>query len=42
VVRSVKYSTSRQRTAREVVVVQDPVAGAHVVEGEGVTLRVGS
>ncbi|MFH1864791.1 MAG: PASTA domain-containing protein [Candidatus Eisenbacteria bacterium] len=42
VVRSVKYERFRGRSSREVVVVQDPVAGSHVVEGEGVTLRIGS
>lgn len=42
VTRSVKYERGRRRSAREVVVVQDPVAGSHVVEGEGVTLRIGS
>jgi serine/threonine-protein kinase len=42
VMRSVKYERFRGRTSREVVVVQDPVAGSHVVEGEGVTLRIGS
>lgn len=42
VTRSVKYERGRRRGAREVVVVQDPVAGSHVVEGEGVTLRIGS
>lgn len=42
VMRSVKYERGRRRLAREVVVVQDPVAGSHVVEGEGVTLRIGN
>jgi beta-lactam-binding protein with PASTA domain len=42
VMRSVKYERFRGRSSREVVVVQDPVAGSHVVEGEGVTLRIGS
>jgi beta-lactam-binding protein with PASTA domain len=42
VMRSVKYDRGRSRVARELVVVQDPVAGSHVVEGEGVTLRIGS
>ena len=42
VIRSVKYERFRGRSSREVVVVQDPVAGSHVVEGEGVTLRIGS
>jgi beta-lactam-binding protein with PASTA domain len=41
VVRSVKYEGRRSRILRDVVVVQDPVAGSRVVEGEGVTLRVG-
>lgn len=43
VMRSVKYDRGRSRVvSRELVVVQDPVAGSHVVEGEGVTLRIGS
>ncbi|MCK4409607.1 MAG: PASTA domain-containing protein [Candidatus Eisenbacteria sp.] len=42
VTRSVRYERGRRRSAREVVVVQDPVAGSHVVEGEGVTLRIGN
>jgi serine/threonine-protein kinase len=42
VTRSVKYERGRRQSAREVVVVQDPVAGSHVVEGEGVTLRIGN
>ena len=42
VMRSVKYERGRSRAAREVVVVQDPVAGSHVVEGEPVTLRIGN
>ncbi len=40
-VRSVKYERSGRRVLRDVVVVQDPVAGSRVVVGEGVTLRVG-
>jgi serine/threonine-protein kinase len=39
-VRSIKYERSRG-FLRDVVVVQDPVAGSRVVAGEGVTLRVG-
>ena len=42
VTRSVRYERGLRRSGREVVVVQDPVAGSHVVEGEGVTLRIGS
>jgi serine/threonine-protein kinase len=42
VMRSVKHDRGRGRGPREVVVVQDPVAGSHVVEGDGVTLRIGS
>ncbi len=42
VTRAVKYERSRGRSSRELVVTQDPVAGSHVVEGEGVTLRIGS
>jgi beta-lactam-binding protein with PASTA domain len=38
---SVKYERGRGRGSLETVVVQDPVAGSHVVEGEGVTLRIG-
>lgn len=41
VVRSVRYERGGSRLLRDVVVVQEPVAGARVVEGEGVTLRVG-
>ena len=41
VVRAVKYERGDGRFHRDVVVVQDPAAGSHVVEGEGVTLRVG-
>ena len=41
VVRSVKYESGRSGILRDVVVVQEPVAGSRVVEGEGVTLRVG-
>ena len=41
VVRSMKYERGRSDILRDVVVVQDPVAGSRVVEGEGVTLRVG-
>lgn len=42
-VRSVKYERvrGRGRLVSEVVVVQDPVAGSRVAEGEGVVLRVG-
>ncbi len=39
-VRSIKYERSRG-FLRDVVVVQDPVAGSRVVTGVGVTLRVG-
>ena len=41
VVRSVTYESGRSRYFRDVVVVQDPVAGSRVIHGEGVTLRVG-
>jgi len=41
VVRSVRYESGRGRAGREVVVVQDPVTGSHVVAGDGVTLRIG-
>ncbi|MBD3348414.1 MAG: PASTA domain-containing protein [Candidatus Eisenbacteria bacterium] len=41
VVRSVRYDRARSDVLRDVVVVQEPVAGARVVEGNGVTLRVG-
>lgn len=41
VVRSVRYESGRSGVLRDVVVVQEPVAGSRVVEGEGVTLRVG-
>jgi serine/threonine-protein kinase len=41
VVRSVRYDRGRSDVLRDVVVVQEPVAGARIVEGEGVTLRVG-
>lgn len=41
VVRSVRYERGGNRLLRDVVVVQEPVAGARVLEGEGVTLRVG-
>lgn len=41
VVRSVRYDRGRGDVLRDVVVVQEPVAGARIVEGEGVTLRVG-
>jgi len=41
VVRAVKYERGEGRFHRDVVVVQDPAAGSHVTEGEGVTLRVG-
>jgi beta-lactam-binding protein with PASTA domain len=42
VTRSVKYERGRRRNSMEIVVTQDPVAGSHVVEGEGVTLRIGN
>jgi len=44
VTHAVKYERvrGRSRSSREIVVTQDPVAGSHVVEGEGVTLRIGS
>jgi serine/threonine-protein kinase len=41
VVRSVSYERGRSRYFRDVVVVQNPVAGSRVSSGEGVTLRVG-
>jgi len=41
VVRSVSYERGRSRYFRDVVVVQNPVAGSRVTSGEGVTLRVG-
>lgn len=41
VVRSVSYERGRSRFFRDVVVVQNPVAGSRVTSGEGVTLRVG-
>lgn len=42
VVRSVTYGKSdRVARFREVVIMQDPPAGARITEGEGVTLRVG-
>lgn len=42
VVRSVNYGKSgRGARFREVVIMQDPPAGARVTEGEGVTLKVG-
>lgn len=42
IVKSVKYERGRESgVLRDVVVVQDPVAGSRVTEGEGVTLRVG-
>ncbi len=41
VVRSVRNLRGGSRLLRDVVVVQEPVAGARVVEGAGVTLRVG-
>jgi len=41
VMRSVKYERGRGQRTRELVVVQDPVTGSHVVEGEGVTVRIG-
>jgi len=42
VTHAVKYERGRGRSSREIVVTQDPVAGSHVVEGEGVTLRIGN
>ncbi len=42
VVRSVTYGKSdRVARFREVVIMQDPPAGARIMEGEGVTLRIG-
>lgn len=41
VLRPIRYERGRGRALRDVVVFQDPVAGARVVEGEGVRLRVG-
>jgi len=41
VVRSVSYDRGRSRFFRDIVVVQNPVAGSRVTSGEGVTLRVG-
>jgi serine/threonine-protein kinase len=41
IVRSVRHERGGTRFMRDVVVVQDPVAGSRVMEGEGVTLRVG-
>lgn len=42
VVRSVQYESGRRsRVLRDVVVVQDPVPGSMVTEGDGITLRVG-
>lgn len=42
VVRSVTYGKSdRLARFREVVIMQDPPAGARITEGEGVTLRIG-
>jgi beta-lactam-binding protein with PASTA domain len=42
VVRSVTYGrTDRVARFREVVIMQDPPAGARIMEGEGITLRVG-
>ncbi len=41
VVRSVRYERGRGDVLRDVVLVQEPVAGARVVEGESVTFRVG-
>jgi serine/threonine-protein kinase len=41
VVRSVTYDRGRSRFFRDIVVVQDPVAGSRVTWGEGVELRVG-
>jgi beta-lactam-binding protein with PASTA domain len=41
VMRSVKYEGASNRSPRQVVVVQDPVAGSHVVAGDAVTLRIG-
>ncbi len=41
VVRSVRYDRGRSDVLRDVVLVQEPVAGARVVEGESVTFRIG-
>jgi beta-lactam-binding protein with PASTA domain len=41
VVRSVTYDRGRSRFFRDVVVVQNPVAGSRVTSGESVTLHVG-
>ncbi len=43
VVRSTKYERGRSRSGalRDVVVVQEPPAGARVHEGDGITLRIG-
>jgi beta-lactam-binding protein with PASTA domain len=43
VVRSTKYERGRNRSTalRDVVIVQEPPAGARVSEGDGVTLRIG-
>ena len=41
VMRSVRYERGRREGIRELVVVQDPVTGSHVVEGDGVTVRIG-
>jgi serine/threonine-protein kinase len=41
VMRSVRYERGRGRGSRDLVVAQDPVTGSHVVEGEGVTVRIG-
>jgi eukaryotic-like serine/threonine-protein kinase len=42
VMRSIKYEGARGRDSRAFVVVQDPVAGSHVVQGDAVTLRIGN
>jgi len=43
VVRSTKYERGRSRSGalRDVVIVQEPPAGARVHEGDGITLRIG-
>jgi len=43
VVRSTKYERGRRRSTalRDVVIVQEPPAGARVHEGDGITLRIG-
>ncbi len=41
VIRSVKYERGRSRVLRDIVVVQEPLPGSRIIEGEGITLRVG-